>query len=119
MSARLRGVFCCTYCNFEVPYDYFGEKPKYDHERLQYLEPVFALRSPFSGATSRSIAVGALCCECGRQVCLQESCSIFFTKRFCRDCIVNNRDAFPPAERREILKLFTDSTSCDLNIEKI
>ncbi|EER14349.1 hypothetical protein Pmar_PMAR028051, partial [Perkinsus marinus ATCC 50983] len=45
------------------------------------------------------IVLGGECSSCGRKVCTDNRCSVFYKKRYCRECIMKdprNLDLPPP-----------------------
>ncbi|VDM95205.1 unnamed protein product [Thelazia callipaeda] len=39
--------------------------------------------------------IGALCSSCGQPVCIDEICSVFYTKTFCTLCLYREKSHFP------------------------
>ncbi|XP_063991683.1 cysteine-rich DPF motif domain-containing protein 1 [Diachasmimorpha longicaudata] len=82
------GTFRCFLCPLEEHFDYRGSKPPFSRDIL-YLEECYIMRDPFSPPNKGEVLVlGGDCSLCERTVCL--GCSIFYTKRFCKECANNN-----------------------------
>ncbi|KAF4669641.1 cysteine-rich, DPF motif domain containing 1 [Perkinsus olseni] len=90
---RSTGTFLCCLCGFTCRYDYVGQSPPYvDSSDMVFLEEVYSLQSPFSGTTdSPVIVLGGECSCCGRKVCTDAACSVFYKKRYCRECVMKDR----------------------------
>ncbi|KAF4759268.1 cysteine-rich, DPF motif domain containing 1 [Perkinsus olseni] len=106
---RSTGTFLCCLCGFKCRYDYVGQSPPYvDSSDMVFLEEVYSLQSPFSGSKLSShvevplltglsatdspvIVLGAECSCCGRKVCTDAACSVFYKKRYCRECVMKDR----------------------------
>ena len=59
------------------------------------LEDAYLTRDPFSSAP-HPLILGSHCSSCSKVVCVSPVCSVFYTKRFCTDCVLANQDEFPP-----------------------
>ncbi|VDK51079.1 unnamed protein product [Anisakis simplex] len=46
--------------------------------------------------------IGALCAVCGQSVCLDELCSVFYSKTFCSTCVMREHQHFPTEIVRQI-----------------
>mmetsp|Transcript_85927 Transcript_85927/g.277492 ORF Transcript_85927/g.277492 Transcript_85927/m.277492 type:complete len:115 (-) Transcript_85927:39-383(-) len=106
--ARQRGgEFKCSCCGFRCRYDYFGRDPPFASPGVRWLEDVYAIENPAQGELGRvkAICLGAPCCACGEPVCVEATCSLFYTKRFCKRCAAEAREHFPPALDKDLRKL--------------
>uniref|UniRef100_A0A8R1TYX6 Cysteine-rich DPF motif domain-containing protein 1 n=1 Tax=Onchocerca volvulus TaxID=6282 RepID=A0A8R1TYX6_ONCVO len=41
------------------------------------------------------LVLGAICSICGQPVCIDENCSVFYTKTFCIICVIREKTHFP------------------------
>ncbi|OZC09692.1 hypothetical protein X798_03386 [Onchocerca flexuosa] len=41
------------------------------------------------------LVLGAICSKCGQPVCIDENCSVFYTKTFCIICVIREKIHFP------------------------
>lgn len=99
--------FACNVCGLTAPYEVFGTSlPSHNVDILQakderagtnivFLEPVFLVSDPSAGKR-RPLAIGAECSLCRARVCMAETCSFFYAKRFCATCAIGHKIAFPP-----------------------
>ena len=105
--------FTCAQCQFTAIYEYFGKTPKYSprlmsvyisnpsptftDEAFSFLEDTYTVRDPFSPPDDiqRCIGLGSHCAVCNRTVCISTNCSLFYTRRFCRDCFLAHKAIFP------------------------
>ncbi|XP_011306550.1 cysteine-rich DPF motif domain-containing protein 1, partial [Fopius arisanus] len=86
------GKFKCFRCSLEERFDYKGTKPPFSRA-IVYLEECYIMKDPFTPPNKGQVLVlGGDCSICGQSVCL--SCSIFYAKRFCKEC-ANNNDNLP------------------------
>ncbi|KAL6075513.1 Cysteine-rich DPF motif domain-containing protein 1 [Balamuthia mandrillaris] len=108
-NATTRGSslrFTCSICGMEYPYHHFGNKPPFCASII-YLEDCYVLKDPFDEEQGRQqekalpICVGSHCSICQRAVCVQASCSLFYTHRFCTDCFDRHQQHFPPQLQKE------------------
>jgi len=65
------------------------------------LEDAYVIRDPFSPSAGH-LTIGGNCCLCSKNVCMAQTCSIFYTKRFCISCVEKNIGEFPFEIQREI-----------------
>ncbi|CAL1159523.1 unnamed protein product [Cladocopium goreaui] len=93
-----RGDFHCTVCGFRCRYDYFGKEPPFEHASIRWLEDIYALKnpSPEEYGEVRTICLGAPCSVCANPVCVDEKCSLFYQVRFCKSCVQQAKNHFPP-----------------------
>lgn len=116
-------VFQCSLCPFYAAYDRYDSKyltessvvptttAKNKREpgiMVALLEEVYLLHDPFVAVKEKdkedpsklsSVIIGTTCSVCSRPVCVHSDCSLFYTRRFCLQCLAKYRDEFP----REIL----------------
>lgn len=101
----------CRYGKVEAP----GRTHSYEYdEELYYLMDPFRNRAKpderrlgpdqkFGGGDSKRNApnifeyfiIGSLCSICGQAVCLDELCSIYYSKTFCSTCVTREKAHFP------------------------
>lgn len=91
--ATEKPMFTCSFCGFECHYEYFGKNPPFSKSVL-LLEDAYVLRDPFSPNPGHLI-LGGQCCLCSTDICVSQTCSIFYTKRFCISCVEKNMGEFP------------------------
>ncbi|KAF5406466.1 hypothetical protein PHET_00014 [Paragonimus heterotremus] len=60
----------------------------------------YTMRDPFADDNLGGIILGSDCCICKEMVCISQNCSLFYNKRYCRDCSVKHADEFPPDLRQ-------------------
>ncbi|XP_071510790.1 cysteine-rich DPF motif domain-containing protein 1-like [Diadema antillarum] len=101
-SEEKRGVFECSLCSFTCPYDYYGRKPGF-LKSIVLLEEAYVMRDPFT-PENRHLTVGGSCSVCNRTVCVGKDCSVFYTRRFCVDCVMKNLEEFPKEICQEFSK---------------
>ncbi|EIE21941.1 hypothetical protein COCSUDRAFT_33587 [Coccomyxa subellipsoidea C-169] len=97
---RVDGIktFSCCLCGLTAPFESFGRSLG-DHSRssnkskIILLEDSYLRQDPFA-SRSRPLFLGAHCSLCQKMVC--SSCSLFYTRRFCKPCALLHRKAFPP-----------------------
>ena len=107
-------IFQCSLCPFYATYDRYDTKYLDDSSvtktkkesafTIDLLEKVYLLRDPFVAVKDDqskvpSLIIGSTCSVCSHPVCIQNDCSLFYTRRFCLKCLAKYRDEFP----REIL----------------
>ncbi|XP_070557576.1 cysteine-rich DPF motif domain-containing protein 1-like [Ptychodera flava] len=102
------GTFTCELCNLHAPYEYFGNSPPFTKSVL-LLEDVFVMRDPFT--TERKLLIlGSHCSLCNKVICVGQSCSLFYTKRFCLPCAFDNIQEFPTEIQQELVKKSSKDT---------
>ncbi|KAK6176806.1 hypothetical protein SNE40_015038 [Patella caerulea] len=94
--------FSCDICKFKANYEYYGSKPSFV-KSLVLLEEAYLMRDPFT-SDAGLIILGAHCSTCKKCVCLTGECSLFYTKRFCMECVYSNINEFPLEIQEEIRK---------------
>ncbi|KAG2429998.1 hypothetical protein HYH02_013826 [Chlamydomonas schloesseri] len=73
--------------------------------RVAFLEQGWLAVDPFS-VKARPLMLGSPCSLCQRPVCVADSCSVFYAKRFCLHCARANAAAFPPAVHKAAPAIF-------------
>ncbi|VDK53744.1 unnamed protein product [Gongylonema pulchrum] len=77
--------------------DPFRNRSKIDERRLAPVKR--GMKTGKAGSKKPSIldifVLGALCGSCGRAVCIDEFCSVFYSKTFCTTCIIKEKAHFP------------------------
>jgi len=101
-------VFKCSRCNFSAKYDYFGKNPSFCRT-LSALEDVYIMRDPFT-EERRAILLGSHCTACTDLVCSSQECSLYYTRRFCLQCVSANQNEFPSQIVMEVKKRQATST---------
>ncbi|XP_041457785.1 cysteine-rich DPF motif domain-containing protein 1-like [Lytechinus variegatus] len=97
-----RRVFACSSCQFSSPYDYYGKRPGF-LKSIVLLEEAYVMKDPFT-PENRHLTIGGHCSECNKPVCVNKDCSIFYTRRFCLDCVLENFQEFPKEVQQEVNK---------------
>ena len=92
--------FSCSTCDFAVDYHYKGRKPPFA-KSIMLLEDCFIMKDPFS-TSGGYICVGGICSVCSKTVCMSNTCSIFYTRRFCLDCVNHQIHEFPKEIQMEL-----------------
>ncbi|XP_005092263.1 cysteine-rich DPF motif domain-containing protein 1 [Aplysia californica] len=92
--------FSCSYCDFAVDYHYKGRKPPFAKNILM-LEDCYVMKDPFS-TSGGFISVGGMCSLCARNVCMANTCSLFYTQRFCLNCVADRLEEFPQEIQQEV-----------------
>ena len=119
-------VFQCSLCPFYAAYDRHDSKyiddtiqtsisttpnlkiKKQPSMTIDLIEKVYLLRDPFVAIKDKdkddptklsSVIIGSTCSVCSRPICVHSDCSLFYTRRFCLQCVAKYRNEFP----REIL----------------
>uniref|UniRef100_A0A915BN45 Cysteine-rich DPF motif domain-containing protein 1 n=2 Tax=Parascaris univalens TaxID=6257 RepID=A0A915BN45_PARUN len=82
--------------------DPFRDRGKADESRLSASSTgnstTVAHRHSYSNRTPNILdffVIGALCTICGQAVCIDELCSVFYSKTFCSTCVMRERVHFP------------------------
>ncbi|XP_026779520.3 cysteine-rich DPF motif domain-containing protein 1 isoform X2 [Pangasianodon hypophthalmus] len=97
------GVFTCKLCELSCAYSFYGRKPP-NTRAIGLLEDCYGMRDPFTPDKDKFLILGSKCSLCNRTVCVGTDCSIFYTKRFCLQCVRENLEQFPEQIRLEITK---------------
>ena len=95
--------FTCHLCGLSEQCHYRGARPPFSRS-VQLAEPGYVMRDPFSarGAGQLMLLLGADCALCGRAVCQDAGCSLFYVRRFCLPCARERVSEFPPQLRDKI-----------------
>ncbi|XP_028414413.1 cysteine-rich DPF motif domain-containing protein 1-like [Dendronephthya gigantea] len=95
-------VFQCKNCNFSTHYDYFGKQPPFCKEII-LLESVYVIKDPFTRETG-IVILGGHCALCHTEVCCDQKCSVFYSKRFCIPCSMKYFKEFPAEIQKDVQK---------------
>ncbi|XP_060886092.1 cysteine-rich DPF motif domain-containing protein 1 [Labrus mixtus] len=95
--------FTCQSCGLSSPFTYYGQKPP-NTRAIVLLEECFVTRDPFSPDREKFLVLGSSCSLCSMCVCVAPECSLFYTKRFCMQCVNKHLDQFPQQIRAELAK---------------
>lgn len=97
------GTLKCAFCSLEEHYDYKGRKPPFARQ-IYFSEDCYVMKDPWSAPNKAQVLViGGDCSLCEKSICL--GCSIFYTKRFCRECANEKIDSFPSQLHTKIKNL--------------
>ncbi|XP_052059916.1 cysteine-rich DPF motif domain-containing protein 1-like [Mytilus californianus] len=92
--------FVCHSCKFSSAYHYYGTKPNFA-KNIILMEDSYLCKDPFS-TEGGFITLGSHCSMCQLSVCCSMECSLFYTKRFCIDCVKSKIGKFPQEIQQEI-----------------
>lgn len=98
--------FKCQVCKLNEVCHYFGKKPPFARGQIEFSFDTFVMMDPFSPREKgrpNFLIIGGQCHFCQNQVCV--GCSIFYAKRFCRDCANLNFDQFPSEIQAKLKKM--------------
>nr|XP_046234662.1 cysteine-rich DPF motif domain-containing protein 1 [Scatophagus argus] len=96
-------IFTCLLCDLSSPFTYFGQKPP-NTRAIVLLEECFVTKDPFSPDKEKFLVLGSNCSLCNMRVCVGSDCSLFYTKRFCMQCVNKHLDQFPHQIQAELAK---------------
>ncbi|CAL1568933.1 unnamed protein product [Knipowitschia caucasica] len=96
-------LFICDLCGLNSPFSYYGQKPP-NTRAIVLLEECFVAKDPFSPDKEKFLILGSCCSLCDKCVCVGADCSLFYTKRFCMQCVNQHLDQFPHQIRAELAK---------------
>uniref|UniRef100_A0A7M6DNU1 Cysteine-rich DPF motif domain-containing protein 1 n=1 Tax=Clytia hemisphaerica TaxID=252671 RepID=A0A7M6DNU1_9CNID len=98
-SESISKEFQCSICGEKFKYKKFAN---YKNNKSHYLllEETFYMDDPFEATSKRPFILGGKCSFCTRTVCINQKCSLYYTKRFCTECVKEKDECFP----KEILK---------------
>ncbi|KAM9846039.1 cysteine-rich DPF motif domain-containing protein 1 [Aulostomus maculatus] len=96
-------TFNCQLCGFTSPFTYYGQKPP-NTRAIVLLEECFVTKDPFSPDKEKFLVLGSSCSVCGVCVCVSSDCSLFYTRRFCVQCVNKHLDQFPHQIQAELAK---------------
>ncbi|XP_040886199.1 cysteine-rich DPF motif domain-containing protein 1 [Toxotes jaculatrix] len=102
-SETLQKTFTCQLCGLSIPYTYYGQKPP-NTRAIVLLEECFVTKDPFSPEKEKFLVLGSTCSLCSLCVCVGPDCSLFYTKRFCMQCVNKHLDQFPHQIQAELAK---------------
>ncbi|XP_051247871.1 cysteine-rich DPF motif domain-containing protein 1 isoform X2 [Dicentrarchus labrax] len=103
-------TFTCQLCGLSSPFTYYGQKPP-NTRAIVLLEECFVTRDPFSPDREKFLVLGSSCSLCSVCVCAGSDCSLFYTKRFCMQCVNKHLDQFPQQIQAELAKKKQSSKS--------
>ncbi|XP_041637019.1 cysteine-rich DPF motif domain-containing protein 1 [Cheilinus undulatus] len=95
--------FTCHLCGLSSPFTYYGQKPP-NTRAIVLLEECFVTRDPFNPDQEKFLVLGSSCSLCSMRVCVGSECSLFYTKRFCMQCVNKHLDQFPHQIQAELAK---------------
>ncbi|KAL4625067.1 cysteine-rich DPF motif domain-containing protein 1 [Arapaima gigas] len=95
--------FLCELCGITAPFSYYGQKPP-GTRAVVLLEECFLMKDPFRPEKEKFLILGSSCSLCRRTVCVGTECSLFYTKRFCLQCVSKHLDQFPQQIQAEVAK---------------
>lgn len=101
-GSHVANEFECLVCGEVYKYRTFC-KGRNDKTQCLLLEEVFHMDDPFEESSKVPFVVGGICTLCNKTVCVDPKCSVFYTKRFCLECVKRNPESFP----KELLKDLT------------
>lgn len=97
------GLFECRLCNLRERYHGSGTSVPFARG-IRFSEHAYVMRDPFTPyAANAYLFLGAECSSCRDLVCA--SCSVFYTKRFCRNCAQRDIAMFPIQVQKKIRDL--------------
>ncbi|XP_034145933.1 cysteine-rich DPF motif domain-containing protein 1 isoform X2 [Esox lucius] len=85
-----QNTFTCHLCSLSTPFTYYGQKPPNTRAIVPDRE--------------KFLILGSNCSLCHIPVCVGTGCSLFYTKRFCMQCVNKHLDQFPPQIQAELAK---------------
>jgi len=99
--------FQCKVCGLEEMCHYYGNKPKFTKNLVEFKEDAYVMVDPFSAQERRFgtnfLQLGGNCAHCKISVCVE--CSIFYSRRFCLTCSLFYCNEFPSEVQTRINKL--------------
>ncbi|XP_076007805.1 cysteine-rich DPF motif domain-containing protein 1 [Genypterus blacodes] len=96
-------TFTCRSCGLSSPFTYYGQKPP-NTRAIVLLEECFVTRDPFNPDREKFLVLGSNCSLCSVPVCVGSDCSLFYTKRFCVQCVNKHLEQFPSQIQAELAK---------------
>ncbi|XP_023257805.1 cysteine-rich DPF motif domain-containing protein 1 [Seriola lalandi dorsalis] len=103
ISETPQKTFSCQLCGLTSPYTYYGQKPP-NTRAIVLLEECFVTKDPFSPDKEKFLVLGSSCSLCNLCVCVGSDCSLFYTKRFCMQCVNKHLHQFPHQIQSELAK---------------
>ncbi|MFH4980336.1 hypothetical protein AB6A40_007045 [Gnathostoma spinigerum] len=73
----------------------FRNRNKVDEKRISEDNKSSGTRQSNSVTIFDFFVIGSLCAICGQSVCVDEACSVFYSKTFCSQCVLRERQYFP------------------------
>ena len=105
-------TFRCFICSFEAPAAngrHLGSNHQ-DAGKFVFLEDTYMLKDPNSSRdSSMVICLGSKCSVCSSMCCSSDTCSLFYTKRYCKICAQDNQQHFPPQLVKSAKAIFMTS----------
>ncbi|XP_059481965.1 cysteine-rich DPF motif domain-containing protein 1 isoform X2 [Neocloeon triangulifer] len=96
------GTFQCCVCKLEETFHCRGPIPFFC-KTVRLSADSYVARDPFTPLQQRSfLLLGSDCGVCGNPVC--QSCSLYYTKRFCKPCALETASKFPAPLKARILQ---------------
>lgn len=92
--------FECNECQTKYKYDDMS-KFKGKKANLHLLEGVYYMKDPFEPVHDIPLILGGVCSVCSSTVCVSQKCSVFYTKRFCKQCFKRDVDHFPEEVKKQ------------------
>ena len=86
--------FECHQCKSKYKYDNYN-KYKDKKANLYMMEDVYYIKDPFEPVHNIPLILGGTCSVCSNVVCVNPKCSLFYTRRFCTECVQNEATNFP------------------------
>ncbi|XP_041111220.1 cysteine-rich DPF motif domain-containing protein 1 [Polyodon spathula] len=102
-EGNAQGVFGCELCGLSTPFSYYGQKPP-NTSSIVFLEECYVMKDPFSPEKEKFLVIGSHCSLCRKRVCVGTECGLFYTKRFCMQCIKVHLEEFPQEVQQELIK---------------
>ncbi len=102
-------IFRCSKCGLCEDVHYFGRRPPFTKKTVEFKEPSYVMRDPFSPRDACGggfLLIGGTCAgDCAEEVAaVCVDCSIFYEKRFCLDCSCAHLKEFPDEMQTRIQK---------------
>mmetsp|Transcript_3609 Transcript_3609/g.3718 ORF Transcript_3609/g.3718 Transcript_3609/m.3718 type:complete len:118 (+) Transcript_3609:335-688(+) len=95
-------IFHCSICFESISYLLFGRQLK-KCPSIIFLEDVYLIKDPFiETGLIMPIAVGGKCAICQNDVCMDNSCSIFYKEQYCANCLHTHAADLPS----EVINIF-------------
>eukprot|EP00088_Acartia_fossae_P042614 TRINITY_DN4479_c0_g1_i2.p1 TRINITY_DN4479_c0_g1~~TRINITY_DN4479_c0_g1_i2.p1 ORF type:complete len:149 (-),score=31.87 TRINITY_DN4479_c0_g1_i2:280-726(-) len=99
--------FECKICNLKEKCHYYGKKPKFVKNLVEFKDDTYVLLDPFTPREQKSgsmfLILGGECAHCRVSVCTD--CSLFYYRRYCVNCCEYYSNEFPEEIRARISKL--------------
>ncbi|XP_028305110.1 cysteine-rich DPF motif domain-containing protein 1 isoform X1 [Gouania willdenowi] len=96
-------MFTCQLCGLSSPFTYYGQKPP-KTRAIVLLEDCYVTKDPFSPDKEKFLVLGSTCSLCSTCVCVSPECSLYYTKRFCMQCVNKHLEQFPLQIQTELAK---------------